>query len=371
MVSIMKKNGNGLYENIIFLAIIQIILCTSTYFLVENVVFEPQTVTFINLAAACIIMLLVYNALQKDYLKLRPIVCFLLLMFVFNRLYDKAVFFAIFHFDLIYFLIFVGVVIFVGILLLFIKKYLMHFENNTLEDVDIEDSSENTGAPEQDTSSGARKMSHVHNPKKVNSSTKQQFFLGFFLILLVFIAGAFLFCITSESNVLDLFSSENPQNILLSLSGTFFLIIFATGMITAIGIKWIKVIVSMIRAGHEGDTYFLVACGLFLFSQYVFTNYPITIDNVADFFIEGKLFSFPLILSILIPVFAIFAENLIRVTSKNEFIKEDLDKCAKMTAKIATGIVKSLLTFIKFVTRDYLCSIIKLTKEDEWYDDDN
>lgn len=82
------------------------------------------------------------------------------------------------------------------------------------------------------------------------------------------------------------------------------------------------------------------------------------------------MFTFPLVLSILIPIFIIFAENIIEFTTSNKRIKKALKKCGKQTIRISKGIVQSLLDFIELATKDFLSLVIEITKADEWDDDD-
>ena len=92
---------------------------------------------------------------------------------------------------------------------------------------------------------------------------------------------------------------------------------------------------------------------------------------MADLLVNVKLFTFPLILSVLIPVFLIFAENIVTFLKQNEDARDVLDTCKDKTIKIAENIVDALLTFVEFVTSDYLKTMIDLTKEENLDDEEH
>ena len=178
------------------------------------------------------------------------------------------------------------------------------------------------------------------------------------------------------SGQLDFFAnitSENLLSTILSLAATMMLLIFLSGLIVSLIAKWIQIVIDIKNNRSKGGVYFLYACGLFLVSQYIYTHYSLTLDDSANLLLDGKLFTFPLVLSILFPLFLIFTENLIALFSS--IAKKEnsiLGNCANQAVEIAKNIINSLLLFIKFVTSDFLGTIIDLAEEDDemFHDED-
>lgn len=141
--------------------------------------------------------------------------------------------------------------------------------------------------------------------------------------------------------------------------------VFVVGMTVSLVIKWFQIICEIIMKQNKGNFYFLYAIGLFLVSQYIYTNYQITTDDFADILLTGKLFTFPLILSVIIPMFLVFTENIITFTKENQQVKDILNKFVDKTLGIVKGSFNALLLFIEFVTKDYLTTLIDLTSNDD------
>lgn len=196
------------------------------------------------------------------------------------------------------------------------------------------------------------------------------FILAFIATFVCLACIVFLGAPAQATKITERITSDNWMNLLLSLATILILLVFVTGIMVSLAIKWMQIIKGIVRNQHKREMYFVFACGLFLLSQQIFTSYSFTTDDVANLILSGKLFTFPLVLSILIPIFIIFAENIIEFTTSNKRIKKALKKCGKQTIRISKGIVQSLLDFIELATKDFLSLVIEITKADEWDDDD-
>lgn len=388
----MRKYFKYMKDNNIFAMLYIILICLMVYFLRNNVKFDSQEITLINILAICFIMLILSNAIKKHYIRWRNLICILLSIFIFNHLYDQTVFKNVFHFELLYFLIGVFSITFLIIIFPIIKDFFKKFanflENWALKKVKDErknskwkknninvkqqeikqnkpieiNNIELNQSPDPENHENTKMEEEPYNRK----ASLNPFWSGIIFIVL-FISSSLLLYVTFSSqteNIITKITSENMLNTVLTFFVILISLFFVTGIIFSIIIKWVQIISQIITNQHKGEIYFVLACCLFIFSQYVFTHYSFTTDDLADFILNGKLFTFPLILSILIPVFLIFAENIISFSKTNKTVKKALKESADQSIRIASGIVSSLLTFIEFVTSDYLTSIIELTKED-------
>ena len=208
----------------------------------------------------------------------------------------------------------------------------------------------------------------VKNERSTYTILMSVYFLVFIMILFVLLI---VWSINKPVDIMENINIRNLPTIILSLAVLIMFVAFCSGITISLIIKWIQIIVAVLKNQHQGELYFVYACALFFFSQYIFINYPYTTDDVADLLVNGKLFTFPLILSVLIPVFLIFAENIVTFLKQNEDARDVLDTCKDKTIKIAENIVDALLTFVEFVTSDYLKTMIDLTKEENLDDEEH
>ncbi len=381
----MKKFWKYLIKNNFITTILIIIICSITYIVRENIEFKPQLVMYINLVLICILMVLINNSIKKHYIKWSYMICNLSLIFIFNRFYYNDIFLKTFHFELIYF---IGIIVIITLILSFtpaIKKSISRFSSFLGIWVDNRNSYDKKKKTLKEQKSNKHRENkyndievesfelksqkdnkifeneYMGNGKKVHAAIYLIAFIFVLIFLIIFTLVAFS---GQFANIADKLFSENALNILLSLIVIFLLLVFSAGIIVSLFIKWIQIIIGIATNQHTGEVYFIFACVLFLASQYIFKKYPLNSEDIANFLIDGKLFTFPTILSILIPVFIIFAENIVNFFSKNSKIHEVWGECEEKIIRIAKGIVSSLLTFIEFVTSDYLSTIIEFTDDD-------
>lgn len=404
----MKKFIEYLSKNNIISIIVTGIFCSVIYVLRENIEFRKVTVNYINLAAICLLLWMFYNAARKIYTRWRYIVCLLFAIFVFNRFYDEEVFLHVFHFDLINFVTAVGVIGLLVVFYPFIKRFFVWsamkisalFEkwverremdeeehkirikersvknkkkNNTKTKERVSGVSDGTfhdldeGSPDKKEPSET-KINKNKSQNGIASIISVVAFIAIFVALTGIVFGS---SSSQVMNIMEKATSSNRMNAILSVVVIMLLLVFATGIIVSLVIKWGQIVIGISRNQQKQEMYFVFACCLFLVSQHILTNYSFTTDDLANLLLGGKLFTFPLILSILIPIFIIFAENIIDFATNNRKIKKALEKCGKQTIRIAKGIIQSLLDFIELVTKDFLSMVLEIAKEDELDDEDD
>ena len=418
----MKDFLKYLKDNRVLVTAFQIILCSIIYWFRENRYITPQTIVYINLIAAFVLVLLFYQASRKNHIRWSYILCVLSTLFIFNRLYDKTVFIAMFHFEQTYFFVAFGVISVFVVTYPYLKRFVKSFnavlskflgswandqakqdEQHQQEAKKRQQKAEQKRAAQQsatkfdsttgtsktavdtemteNTSGGttegaeSRGKSSDKNRRQVEKDSVNQpanviTLLSLLAIMGVLLAPAFF---NKGSDLVARITSENLLTVVLSLAATIMLLVFLSGLIVSLVAKWIQIVIDIKNNRSKGGVYFLYACGLFLVSQYIYTHYSPTLDDSANLLLDGRLFTFPLVLSILFPLFLIFTENLVMlfssVTKKEESI---LGNCTNHMIEIVKNILNSLFVFIEFVTSDFLSTIIELAEENDeiFYDED-
>ena len=320
----MKKFISYLRENNILAAVLIIVFCSIIYIFREKIKLQEQTITFINLIIMGILALVLYNSVRKQYTRKSYVICILSLFFVFNKYYDKEVFSKTFRFKFSNFLVVSGALIIFWIIYPWLKNLFAktssllgnwtqkkieeeknlkekRFKEKKLKDK-IKTKEENKVVCDETVIS-----ENENEEKKKNSSIGN---IGLFVIvfatLLLIPIGLLAFTIFAQhSNIMEKITYDNISTVVLSLVITFVFLVFVTGIALSLLIKWYQIIKDIINEQHKGEMYFVYACGLFFVSQYIFVNYSYATDDVVDLLLNGKLFTFPLILSVLIPVFLI------------------------------------------------------------------
>lgn len=402
----MKKFWSYLKNSNIIATVLIITFCSALFILRENVVLKEQTVAFCNLMGTGILIVLLFNSVRNGYLKKSYLFFILAGLFSFNRFYDKTVFLKLFKFEIRYFYFGAAIVFTVVILYPLLKKIFYRIGNkiSNLLDGWTEDRIEEKAKVQKGLDEKSRKYEEKQRllrtrrkllvetggsvkekveeegeiqeegNEKVRPKGESRIHTVMTIVVCFLLIGIaiLLFAASSSQNskIVENITSENLLTVILSIAVTIMLIVFIAGIIASLFIKWIQIITDIITRQQKGELYFLYVCGLVLVSQYIFANYSYSMDDIADLLLSGKLFTFPLILSIIIPIFLIFAENIVSFTKNNEVLKNILKECTNETMEIAKGIVESLLAFIKFVTSDFLTTIIKLSEDNEIDEED-
>lgn len=373
-----RKIYSFIRDNNIIEMIVVIALCSCIFFLRENINLKPQTVVYVNLIGSGVFLYILFLASRHYAIRCYYVVCILSILFVFNRFYDEIYFEKVFHFQLIYFVGMLFLLMFFVIIFPVLRKNFKKSsavsKNNKLvntiskEDTIIFPEEIKKVSIENNERNIINEKSNLDNNDTSSEKSKKLYSLLFIAFTLVVfgLSIGFIILITSSDNmkIMKKITSENLLSVMTSFIALLILLFFTSGMLISLLVKWFQIIIGIIKNQHEGEIYFLFAFGLALISQFVFPNETYTGDDIADFFLEGKIFTFPLVLSILIPVFLIFAENIVSFTKNNKEIHSALIECEHQTIKIAKGIVKSLLNFIEFATSDYLGTLIDFTKDD-------
>ena len=391
-------------KNRIHLMAFIIIICSVTYVLQENNIFGSQTVTYLNFVLVGILIMWIHNIVNMTCSDKWVVICILLELSVLNRLYDEIIFQEIFHFKQQTFVI-------VGIAIALIFNFYPIFKRKIIEmrreklSTNNSDSTYNQSIIRRDLSQTEdiqyKYLAKKRNKKSVDAkaidasniieqndtlrhATENKIDkilkiiekkLTWFLIMCIFIIlpviMIWIIFSVNANGIIDVkkifegFTLQNFMNIIVSLAITFMFMVFVVGMTVSLVIKWFQIICEIIMKQNKGNFYFLYAIGLFLVSQYIYTNYQITTDDFADILLTGKLFTFPLILSVIIPMFLVFTENIITFTKENQQVKDILNKFVDKTLGIVKGSFNALLLFIEFVTKDYLTTLIDLTSNDD------
>jgi len=150
-------------------------------------------------------------------------------------------------------------------------------------------------------------------------------------------------------------------NIVISLMSLIIFGIFIGAVAIGIILKLVQTVFD-IMMNKDKKSYYLIYVGVFvLISFYFCEKYNYTIDNVANAIVKGKIFSFPLILVILLPVFLTFLDNFCKYIEETPHVKEEI---VSMIHRIASEIVISLLKYIKFITADFLSAIGEIVEGD-------
>lgn len=410
-MQLLKKIWIYIVQNHIHLMAGIIFICSILYILQENDVIKPQTIIYLNFVLFGVLVVWIRNIMKELCTDKWVVIYILLILCVLNKLYDKVVFQKLFHFEQQIFVV-VGVVVaaFFCFFPLIVKKIKGMYKKIPADDIKhvMTESDQNLEkqyeerCKQQEYGSyyPAGKKEHQKSwkrtrvkrneyrirrsriPRGGSKNRKNEltiiaekksfwFFILSLLIVLpiVMTLGIFIMYTKSEieiEEIVENFTLQNAINIMLSFAITFMMMVFVTGMVVALVVKWIQIIREMATKKSRGNFYLLYALGLFLLSQYIFTNYQLTTDDFADILLNGKLFTFPLILSIIIPMFLVFTENIIIFTRGNEHIKKILDDSVKRTIDIVKGVFDALFLFVQFVTSDYLTAIMDLTKEDDY-----
>lgn len=378
----MKVSIQYLKNHNVFVTFLIIILCSITYLIRKNIDFTTQSITYINLTIISVFIVVLYNAVRRHYIVWRYVVCLFMLFFVFNRYYDDKIFFKTFHFKLLYFWIGVSLVVIIAIFYPYLNKFfiqIVEFFNEWGRQIEKTDEDYLPEYQKRNNLGGIfmGNESDIAENRKYNGNTVEKPDKGYkntitilylFIFIIQLILPIVLFFVSSSSAFIEIMKKINSKNfptIILSFIEIIILLVFATGLIVSLFTKWCQIIHGIVMNQQKGEKYFVLACSLLLVSQYILKNHPYSTDDFANLLLDGKLFTFPLILLILIPIFLIFAENIKAFTKRNELIENTIKNCANRTIEIGTSIIDSLLTFIEFVTSDFLSSIIDITKEDE------
>lgn len=383
---VLKKFYQYLKDSNFIATVLIVVSCSITYALRENIEFKSQMITFVNLILLGIFSILCFNSSRKHYVQWSYILCNLSVLFVFNKLYDEIVFFEVFRFRLSIFIIILGVIVSIIVFYPFFKKFVKwisclleiwttnkinkkeKYRKKEEEQIEtVKNDLSNTKSDEQIKSEEIKSVDETKDnvSHRLGKIAHYLLYTIIFCGLLFITVFMFLFATKQDSSIIEKITSENLLTVIISIVMTFVFLVFIAGILISLIVKWLQIIFQIITKQQKGDFYFIYAFCLFLISQYIFDNYSYTVDDFADLLLSGKFLTFPLVLSILIPVFLIFTESIIHYTNVNEKIKNILKKYANKAWIIAEGIVDSLFAFIRFVTSDFITTIIDLTKEDE------
>ena len=404
----MKDFLRYLNKNHVIAIVLQILLCTGIYLLRENTVLPAQAVAYVNLTAGCVLVILLYQGARKRIFRWTYVLCLLTAMFVFNRFYDETAFAETFHVALHHFLLAAGAIVGVVIAYPYLRRVAQALsaalgrwaqraaEEEVLRRAELaqkEQRRAQTGGPRAPVPSyrGAPQKTHAdgsrqENERGPNAAQGEQtvdtqgqgheltpfdqagdphpLFVLIVFILLLALAGLMIFAGYSAqgSALFEKLTSVNLLTAIFSVAAFFLMMVFCAGLIVALIIEWSRILSDIFHSRRTGGWYFLYAFGLFLISWFIYNRFSLDMDNVLDILVDGKLFTPPLLFSVLVPIFLIFTENIISFIRKPH---EALQQYGVQILKIAEQIVQSLLNFIQFVTGDYLTTIIELTEEDE------
>lgn len=150
--------------------------------------------------------------------------------------------------------------------------------------------------------------------------------------------------------------AENSLGAGISIVVPYLFLILLTAAFTNLLLRTVRTINNTIlgkKSNVDSILYASVLLGIVLF---IYQNdIKLTQDSVLDMLANGDIFSFPLILVVLLPILSFFVDSMMDLLGdKNDTLKE----IKEPLKAIVRGIILALLNLIRFVTADFLGSLI-------------
>lgn len=145
-----------------------------------------------------------------------------------------------------------------------------------------------------------------------------------------------------------------------------FIVFIVVIQILKSGVKMVKGLRETLKGNANPDYSSTVFYGIIVLSisYLVFRLYPFSVDSFNELLVRGDIFIYPIMLAILIPIITMIMD-VINDHFIQGFLKEKRTKeVKKIFSDIAIGTLVAILTYIKFVTKDFLISIQELSTEE-------
>lgn len=379
-----RKILEYIHKSIWIKSIICFLICIVILAISENIKFSNQVLTFINLTAVGFMLLLIYVSIKEKEIPKGKFIFVFLMDFICNKFYDERVFYSVFHIPLVYFAVAASGVVLTLILINPIANLITSWMDIVQEDRDIKRQRNLKdkkkwlrGTERSESGSTGERMNSTEANQGGGKTTKEVFelnnkmpmnfwdkllFVGIFILIIV-VPCVVLFKLSTISLGEALQENKVSESIRIIISLVGFVILLIVIFASAIGmiIKLAYSLFDIVTKRNKKIEYFLVAGGFVILSTFLSKNYPFTLEDFYNKLSKGDIFSYPLVLVIILPIFLTFLENLGGYIRKHTEIKDDI---VKLIEDIAKDTVISLLSFIKFITSDFLTSIRNLVKGD-------
>lgn len=420
-----KKFGDivkNMYSNPWWKAFWGFVICFLLYMTRKNIIISEETLTIINMSLVMFLLIALHQIVKKkEYPVVR--ICFVVIGgFIMNQYYMSDIFLHQFHIELVDFcwVFAIGTIIII-LAPLFMKvliKIVMVLSDVVQQCVEVDKSkrekkeqirsekikqkeqkrnsypkfsvAQNRTNEVQEKAQELKKEKANKNEDKTsrtvienenavvnkNSYIKSEQFqkeermifshrVVYVAILLVIVLFPAFFVSTSLNEewlgTISSIDTAGVINIGISLMSLIIVGIFIWSVTIGLILKLVRIVFDILVNKNEKSYYLVYIGAFFLLSFYLCKEYDYTIDDVADTIAEGDIFSYPLFVVILMPVFLTFLDNFRKYIAGMPHIKEEI---VKMIRDIAFGIVISLLKYIKFVTADFLSSVGAIVEGD-------
>lgn len=387
IIKILKKICN----NIWFKTSILIFALISLYFIRENFEISRNTNIMLNLIFIGVFLVTFYQRLYIKKVSIIRFVIIVLVAFIINKFYDPDIFFNTFNVKLVVIVCGIGILILGYIVLskVFNVVCTVMKENTQRRDGPSKEKNsddkdgkeigyngtniENECRYPQNTRKRGKIKTKTHIIKSDVAMRNQEtlsrkilssnlFTICIFMIIFLFpvIFIIFLF----DQDLIKKFEGIKVYNLInvgISLMGLLFLCIFMWTVVIGFLIKLIQTIFDIINRQNSQNSYLLNASAFLIVSLFITKQFDISLDKIIDELVQGNIFSFPLSLIILLPLFFTFLQNLEKLIIKDSRVKTEI---TEQLHSIIFSIIIALLNFIKFTTADFLTSIQDIVKAD-------
>lgn len=377
--------------------IVGILFCFMFYLFRKSVVFSQSTLVVINIILGVLGLVAIYQIIHEKIIPLTRIILLIAIAFIWNQLYIPEFFYQAFHIQLKTACIWCGgmcIAIFcfmkfyeqiIGIFKWVGDIFFERIEDNKEKEMKrlqaqceknkirqnrktkLFSRKSQAGIRGIEGSEKNEEEQEVYNDdlqRELNGEKRTSWgdrFL-YLIISILLILGPAIISIKMWNNdgmlLLEKISGSGLINSMFSLICLSALGIFIWTVLIGIIIKLVKTIFNIVK--DKSSNYLFFAAGLLIISVYFLDQYNVTLDSLYDAIAKGDIFSYPLIIIVLLPIFLTFLESLHKYAETNK----KKDKIVKLIHEIIIDIISSLLTMVKFVSSSYLISIINIVQED-------
>lgn len=377
-------------------AIVGVLFCFVFYLFRKSMIVSQSTLVIINIILGVLGLVAIYQIVHERIIPLTKILLLASIAFIWNQFYIPDVFYQFFHIPLSSACLWGGVIC-AGIFCLtkFSERFVALFEfvedvflqsienkkekitkklqtqnarkqnrQNRLSKMFLEKSQASVGSVEVVDES----MDEQQRNTQVKSGVKENKTWGdnllYILILFTIISGPIGVSIKLWNSdwvqLLKNISGSDFLNSIFSLICLMVLGVFIWTVFIGIIIKLVKTIFNIWKEKEQSSHYLFFAGGFLIISVYFTKQYNVTLDSVYNALARGDIFSYPLIIIVLLPIFLTFLESLHGYAEQSK----KKEKIIELVHEIIIDIVRSLLTMVKFVSSSYLVSIIDIVQED-------
>lgn len=399
-----KSIVSKIYQNIWGKAGICTFFALVWYLIRKDMIISDNAITMINIGIGLFLLLIFYQTIKDRKFPIFRSSFIVLFGFITNQFYISEKFYTEFHIELKEAYMYGAVIgilcIIVPIFLKIIKKILKFIVDIIIYCIEQEQEKKRKEKENQKNDAGKRKRKlkemvmllltkEETQTKDVNTSNGQEHTgvisiptepqkstndtpenekkksnrerIAFWVILLIMIIAPIVLIFTYLKGV-SFPKVENIEliNMLIPLMLVIICIIIVCAMELGVIFKLAHTLVDMFFNRNRRNYYYIYVGVFLLISAYISNEHDYTMDDVINTIAEGNIFSFPLILIIVLPIFLIFMES-IWGYFETEKIKKEI---VNLIGEMALGIVMSLLKYVSFVTSDFLSSIVDIVEED-------